>query len=106
MSPKELVKFFEAEADKQGKLFVPDPPREEKVAKSLLSYTAKNSSEEVLLESIKLFIESRTEAVLVFDYAIEARVWREKVETDIASKNKFKKILEQTKKRHEQKGEN
>jgi hypothetical protein len=103
LSPSELVEFFETESDKRGKLFIPDPPREEKVARSLINYASANSTEEILLESIKLFIDSRTEAVLVFDYALEARAFREKVEVEITSREKFQKIIEQTKKRHEEK---
>ena len=103
LSPSELVEFFESESEKNGKLFVPDPPREEKVAKSLITYAANHSTEEILLKSVQLFIESRTEAVLVFDYALEARSFREKVEIEIASREKFQKTIEATKKRHEQK---
>lgn len=105
MTPNELIRFFRDESERQGKLFVPDPPRQDQVAKSLLSYTAKYSTEEILLESIKLFIESRTESILVFDYAIGAKEFRDKVEEDIRSKEKFEKILEQTRKRHEKKEE-
>jgi len=102
MTPKELIEFFEVETNKRGKLFVPDSPREEMVAKSLLSYTGRYSTERILLESIKLFIESRTEAVLVFDYALEARAFRDRIEVTIASEDKFKKVLEETRKRQEE----
>jgi hypothetical protein len=103
LTPNELVEFFESESDRTGKLFVPDPPREEKVAKSLIAYATNHSTEEILLKSVTLFIESRSEAVLVFDYALEARAFREKVEIEIASREKFLKTIEATKRRHEQK---
>ena len=33
-----LIDLFQKECDEQGKLFVPDPPRQEQVAKSLVKY--------------------------------------------------------------------
>ena len=87
-----LIDLFQKECDEQGKLFVPDPPRQEQVAKSLVKYF---DYEELEL-AVNKFISDTYGAVLVFDFAIQSRDLIERSKFETQSKKRFKEIVEQT----------
>ena len=58
-----LIDLFQKECDEQGKLFVPDPPRQEQVAKSLVKYF----DYEELEFAVNKFVSDTYGAVLVLD---------------------------------------
>ena len=82
---------------KYHKLFIPDSPRQEAVAESLLSFYDK----ELLFTAIELFVKSNQGPFLVFDFAVQSKVYTDKVKFESKSVNKFKEIVNQTKKRME-----
>lgn len=82
---------------KYHKLFIPDSPRQEAVAESLLSFYDK----ELLFSAIELFVKSNPGPFLVFDFAVQSKVYTDKVKFESKSVNKFKEIVNQTKKRME-----
>ncbi len=93
----ELIEHFKNYCAKQNKLFIPDSPRQEAVADSLVSFY-KNDNLRLGLES---FVRSRPGPFLVFDFAIESRSFVDKAQLDKKSTDKFKSIVEETKKRME-----
>ena len=93
----ELIEYFKSFCAKQNKLFIPDSPRQEAVADSLVSFYKTDN----LRLGVESFIKSRPGPFLVFDFAIESRAFVEKAEFDKKSGDKFKSIVEETKKRME-----
>mgnify|MGYP003648914204 FL=1 len=89
---QDLIIFFQKECDEQGKLFVPDPPRQEQVAKSLVEHFI---YEELEL-AVNKFVSDTYGAVLVFDFAIKSRDLIERSKFETQSKKRFKEIVEQT----------
>ena len=87
-----LIDLFQKECDEQGKLFVPDPPRQEQVAKSLVKYF---DYEELKL-AVNKFVSDTYGAVLVFDFVIKSRDLIERSKFETQSKKRFKEIVEQT----------
>ena len=87
-----LIDLFQKECNEQGKLFVPDPPRQEQVAKSLVKYF---DYEELEL-AVNKFVSDTYGAVLVFDFAIQSRDLIERSKFETQSKKRFKEIVEQT----------
>lgn len=77
------------------KLFIPDSPRQEAVAESLLSFYDRD----ILFQAIDVFVKSNPGPFLVFDFAIQSKKYTDKVVFDSKSINKFKDIVNQTKKR-------
>ena len=79
----ELIECFKNYCKKYHKLFIPDSPRQEQVADALASFYKKDNLE----NAVEYFIESRT--------------FVERVEFEKKSQDKFKDIVQETKKRLE-----
>ena len=94
---QELIEYFKSFCAKQNKLFIPDSPRQEAVADSLVSFYKTDN----LMLGVESFIKSRPGPFLVFDFAIESRAFVVKAEFDKKSGDNFKSIVEETKKRME-----
>jgi len=95
LTGQELIKHFKDCCKKQNKLFIPDSPRQESVADSLINfYKAEN-----LKLGIESFIKHKPGPFLIFDFAIESRIFVEKAEFDKKSLDKFRSIVQETKKR-------
>lgn len=77
---------------KSGKLFIPDSPREDAVAKAL----AEHYDGELLLETIPHFVKAKSGPFLVFDFAIESKKFTDKVKQEKESKQKFMQIVKDT----------
>jgi hypothetical protein len=93
----ELIEFFKDSCKKYHKLFIPDSPRQEQVADALASFYKKENLE----GAIEYFVKSRPGPFLVFDFAVESRAFVERVEFEKKSQDKFKDIVQETKKRLE-----
>lgn len=93
----ELTKYFKTCCEKYRKLFIPDSPRQDQVADALSSFYDKENIE----KAIEVYIKSRPGPFLIFDFAVESRSFVEKVEFDKKSQDKFKDIVQETKKRLE-----
>ena len=89
---QDLNILFQKECDEQGKLFVPDPPRQDQVAKSLVDHF----NYEELKPAVGKFISDAYGAVLVFDFALQSRDLIERSKFEEQSKKRFKEIVEQT----------
>lgn len=94
---QELIDFFKSCCEKHGKLFIPDSPRQESVADALSKFYKTDN----LSTGIEYFIKNRTGPFLIFDFAIESRNFVDKAEFDKKSSDKFKSIVQETKKRLE-----
>lgn len=97
LTGNELIEFFKDSCRKYHKLFIPDSPRQEQVADALASFYKKDNLE----KAIEYFVKSRPGPFLVFDFAVESRTFVEKVEFEKKSQDKFKDIVQETKKRLE-----
>jgi len=93
----ELIECFKNYCKKYHKLFIPDSPRQEQVADALASFYKKDNLE----NAVEYFIKSRPGPFLLFDFAIESRTFVERVEFEKKSQDKFKDIVQETKKRLE-----
>ena len=91
----ELIKFFKESCDKSNKLFIPDSPRQEAVADAITDLYKKQE----LFDAIQLFIKSNNGPFLIFDFAVESRSYVERVKFENKSVDKFKNIVEETRKR-------
>jgi len=73
-------------------LFVPDPPRQEQVAKSLVDHFNYKDLE----PAVAKFVVDTYGAILVFDFALKSKDLIERSKFEEASKKRFKDIVEQT----------
>lgn len=89
---QELILFLEKSCKESGKLFIPDSPRQDAVAQALVDHY----NSELLFESIRYFVKSRTGPFLVFDFAVESKKITDKVKQEIESKNLFRQIVKET----------
>lgn len=92
---EETVKHFQDCCKKYNKLFIPDSPRQESVAKALSDFF----EQEILFKAIEIYIKTRGGPFLVFDFAVESKTYTDRVVFDGKSNTKFKEILEDTRKR-------
>jgi hypothetical protein len=91
----EVVKHFKEFCKKSNKLFIPDSPRQESVADAIAEFYKKDD----LFNAIELFIKSKTGPFLIFDFAVESRAYVDKVKLEKSSSDKFKNLVEETRKR-------
>ena len=89
---QDLIDLFQKECNEQGKLFVPDPPRQEQVAKTLVEHF----EYEELKPAVAKFVSDTYGAVLVFDFALKSKDLIERSKFEEKSKKRFKEIVEQT----------
>lgn len=80
-----------------SKLFVPDSPRQESVAKALADFY----EEDTLFAAIEMYVKSRPGPFLVFDFAVDSKKFIDKVVFERQAADKFSKIVAETKKRME-----
>lgn len=92
---EQTIQHFKDCCKKQSKLFIPDSPRQESVADALADFY----DQQTLFTAIEYFIKSRTGPFLVFDFAVESKSYTDRVVLDTKSNNKFKEIMEDTRKR-------
>lgn len=93
----DLIKQLKHYCKKYHKLFIPDSPRQEAVAESLLSFYDR----EILSAAVDLFVKSNPGPFLVFDFAVQSKTYTDRVKFEGKSVDKFKEIVNQTKKRME-----
>lgn len=91
----EVIKHFKEFCKKSNKLFIPDSPRQESVADAIAEFYKKDD----LFNAIELFIKSKTGPFLIFDFAVESRAYVDKVKLEKSSSDKFKNLVEETRKR-------
>lgn len=94
---QDLVIHFKECCAKRNKLFIPDIPRQTHVADALVQYYKHDD----LWNAIDIFVKSNPGPFLVFDFAVQSRIYIERLKFDKDSETKFKDIVEQTKKRME-----
>jgi len=90
----DLIQAFKAVCESEGKLFIPDSPRQEDIADSM----AKHYDSDDLLNAIKLYVKSEYGPMLVFDFAIKSRDFVDKVKKERLSIDKFKQTVADTRK--------
>lgn len=89
------MQFFKDYCKQKSKLFVPDSPRQDAVADSL----SEHYSNKPILQGIEWYIDNNDGPFLIFDFAIESRKIMDKMIYETESKNRFKDIVEETRKR-------
>lgn len=92
---QDLINYLKKSCKDSGKLFIPDSPRQEAVAESLVEHY----NHEVLFESIDYYVKSKTGPFLLFDFAIESKKITDKVKKEKESKDKFLQIMRETRDR-------
>lgn len=92
---QKTIQHFQDCCKKYRKLFIPDSPRQESVADAISEFY----DEEILFKAIESFIKSRSGPFLVFDFAVESKTFTDKVMFDNKSTDRFKDIVEATRKR-------
>jgi len=91
----ELINVFKKCCDTSHKLFIPDSPRQESVADALVEHY----NADIITQAVKRYVASKPGPFLVFDFAVDSRTYVEIVKKEQASVNKFKDIVQETKKR-------
>lgn len=91
----ELINVFKKCCDISHKLFIPDSPRQESVADALVEHY----DADIITQAVKRYVASKPGPFLVFDFAVDSRTYVEIVKKERASVNKFKDIVQETKKR-------
>ena len=101
MDVDNFISAFEISCKDNHKLFIPDSPRQEAVAKSLVEHY--NNAD--LLKAAEMFIKSEPGPFLIFEFAIQSRTFMEKVKFESASGARFKQIVAETRKRFQEEDE-
>jgi hypothetical protein len=93
---EEVVTFFEDKSDEYGRFFVPDDIRDEKIAKSLLSFHKKHYDADLLLESIELYIAEMNQPIVIYEFAIRIDDFRESALNRRRMKEEVQSLMKQT----------
>lgn len=101
MTPENFVKIFERTCEKEGVLFVPDPARDKHIAKNLIKHHTKHYDLEILNKSAIMYLRGRVDSASIADFALSIREYRDKAINEVKSAREFKRVLEQTRERHE-----
>lgn len=91
----EAINYFKKSCKELNKLYIPDPPREDAIADSLMEFYDKEN----LFKAIDIFVKSKTGPFLMFDFAVESRAYIDKVKFEKKALDNFKDIVEQTRKK-------
>jgi hypothetical protein len=97
LTGESLISLFVSKCDEHGRFFVPDPPRQEQVANSLVSHF----DNETLAIAVDSFVKRSSGSVLVFDFALVAKDIVERASFEEKSRVRFLEIVENTRKRME-----
>lgn len=92
---EQAIQHLQSCCNKYNKLFIPDSPRQESVADAVAAFY----ESDILLQAIERFVKSRQGPFLMFDFAVESKKFTDSVRFDLKSGDKFKEILEDTRKR-------
>lgn len=92
-----LIQLFSDYCEKSHKLFIPDKPRQEEIAESLV----RHYDHDLLEKGVQWYINNNAGPFLLFEFAVESRSVIEKVKYESASKVRFQDIVEETRKRME-----
>lgn len=95
---KEIIDLFIKHCKEKNKLFIPDSPRQDAIADSL----AEHYNGKLLSNGIMWFIENNDGPFLVFDFAVQSKKIIDRMNYEVHSMNKFKDIVQETRKRMEQ----
>lgn len=92
---QDLIQFLKESCKESNKLFIPDSPRQDAVADSLVEFY----DSEVLKSAISFFIKSRSGPFLMFDFAIESKKIVDRIKQEEESKAKLMQIIKDTQSR-------
>jgi len=98
MNPDELIGYFEEACDREAVLFVPDSPRQEKVAESLIKFHSKHYSLDILKNCVDYYCKVSPKPVTVYEFAITINQVRDKVIKERALIKDFEDKVEATRK--------
>jgi hypothetical protein len=98
LTGQDLIDHFISCCRKRNKLFVPDSPRQEQVAKALAEFYDKQT----LLDACDLYIKANPGPFLIFDFAVQSKQYIDKVIYEGKAADKFKNIVEQTRRKMEE----
>lgn len=73
-------------------MFIPDSPRQDAVADSLVEHYDIS----ILYDAIDFYVKSRVGPFLLFDFAIESKKITDKVKKEKESRDKFRQIMKDT----------
>lgn len=91
----DVIAAFKAYCEEYNQLYIPDSPRESEVADSL----AKHYNSDDLLDAIKQFVKKGEGPFLLFDFALRSRSLIESAKSEKASVERFREIVEETRKK-------
>lgn len=92
LTGKELIEIFKESCEKSHKLFIPDSPRQESVADSLVQHY----DNELLVKAVETHIKKNYGPFLIFDFAIESRTMVDKIKFEEEAKNRFRNLVRET----------
>lgn len=98
LTGEELLQHFASCCKRYNKLFVPDSPRQEQVAKALAEFYDKQR----LLDACTMYVKHNNGPFLLFDFAVQSKHYVDKVVFEEKAVDRFKNIVQETKKRMEQ----
>lgn len=90
----DFIDAFKAVCESENKFFIPDSPRQDDIADSLV----KHYDSDDLLDAIKWCIKSEQGPFLIFDFALKSRDYIEKVKRERNSVVRFKQVVADTRK--------
>jgi hypothetical protein len=90
----DLIEAFKTYCESEGKLFIPDSPRQDDIADSL----AKHYDSDDILDAIKWCVKTEDGPFLIFDFAIKSRDYIDKIRKEKNSISKFKQVVADTRK--------
>lgn len=90
----DLIETFKVICESEDRLFIPDSPRQDDIADSMV----KHYDSDDLLNAVKLYVKSEYGPILIFDFAIKSRDFVDKVKKERLSVDKFKQTVAETRK--------
>jgi hypothetical protein len=98
---KDILEVFEVECDNHRKLFLASIS-DESVIRGMVAHYTKFYTLDILKEAIKLFVKEGDDPIQIYDFAVASSKVRDRVVTNIESKENFNRILKETEERMKQ----
>lgn len=98
LTSDDVLAVFGEACSEYGKLFVPTDASKS-VAENLVKYYSRFRSEQLLIDSIWEFVKGTQGAVTIFDFAVSANKWSDKVEEEKDAMDELNKLMRFTQER-------
>jgi len=93
----EFLKIFRETCEKYNKMYIPDSPREDAIAVSLMTYHKKNYDIDTLVEALDMYVkELGHKPALLLEFSLVVHDYRQRAIQERRLREEYKHVLKMT----------